>query len=279
MYRVNQGSKEDCSNKEEGEFTEVINTRILKKKAIPSYSIIVYTLIRGEIHYLIAKLRDTIAFKEYIKCTITKDNILKYANNMSKEEKNRILTESFHDLVDDVLINHAGRTYRATKQCEHEFMENVKRDRAILKDDTIGLKETPWMFPKGRRQEPEPELVCALREFEEETRISSSNIKPVDIDPFEETYFGLDNQLYKTVYFLGHLPYSDYVKSMSMAKKQYIKTRNRVSLSEEVSTIKWEKYEDASEKLDNPKKYILRSINTYLIFSLPCKVRDRRNSL
>ena len=61
-----------------------------------------------------------------------------------------------------------------------------------------------WGVPKGRRQNKESDLKCALREFCEETDIKSSNIKIYkNVIPLEEIYIGLNGIEYKHTYFLA----------------------------------------------------------------------------
>ena len=60
--------------------------------------------------------------------------------------------------------------------------------------------------PKGRRNYKEKDLECALREFEEETGISSLRLNVVEnVLPFEETFIGTNHKSYKHKYFLAYL--------------------------------------------------------------------------
>lgn len=260
-------------------FTDVINNKLLKKKAITSYSIILYTIIDNKIYYLLGQVRDTIAFREYIKCCITDDNIKFYLQNMSLGEKKRLITEPFESLIDDVLLNHSGRTYKSTKNCIEQFELNRTLYDGLLKDTTIGIPQNPWIFPKGKIEKNEEEIDCALREFEEETRIKRDKITIIGPDTLEETYHGLDNQLYKTIYYTGFMKYSDFKDMKPSIYKKVIKTHKRTTISEELSSIKWFDYTEASDSLDETKKYILRIVNTRLIFSLERTRPLRRNSI
>jgi 8-oxo-dGTP pyrophosphatase MutT (NUDIX family) len=264
---------------EEENFVEVVNDRLLRRKVNCSYSVIVHTLINGKIHYLLGKVRDTIPFKEYMKCCINPCDIPHYINHMTLEEKYRILTEPFKELLEDVIVNHSSRIYHAAIENEELYTNNKIRDKSLLTDQSIGLKEAQWIFPKGHKNQGEYEEECALREFEEEVKINKNDIELYDITPFEETYYGLDGKLYKTVYFLGFIPYDKYRAQVPNIRKMFIVTERRTTLSEEIAKIKWLDYDDAINKLDESKRYILRSINTYLMFCLGSDKITRRHSI
>lgn len=62
--------------------------------------------------------------------------------------------------------------------------------------------EQTWGFPKGRQgSERENPLITALREFEEETGFSRNDLALLDTDICIEIFRGLNNKLYRYVYF------------------------------------------------------------------------------
>jgi 8-oxo-dGTP pyrophosphatase MutT (NUDIX family) len=265
------------------DFTQVINNKIFKKKSTNSYSIILHTLIEGKIYYLLAQVRDSITFKEFIKCNIKDNEIMNYMSHISKEEMYRLLSESFEDLLNDTILDRETHVYKTSLNLQEKFYLNVNKFKNILLDKSIGLKEAPWIFPKGRKEitngfDVESDINCALREFEEETHIKKENIKIYNNDPLEETYFGIDKNIYKTIYFLGFLDYSIFQLLKVEIKSKFIVTSKRISLSEEIGKIKLLTYEEAINKLDKPKRYILRIMNNYLIFKLKRKIIQRRHS-
>jgi ADP-ribose pyrophosphatase YjhB (NUDIX family) len=79
---------------------------------------------------------------------------------------------------------------------------------SILKD-ALDVSTTQWItpeweFPKGHRNFNERDMICALREFEEETGILRDEISIVDnVSPFEEIFIGSDHKSYKYRYFLA----------------------------------------------------------------------------
>ena len=63
-----------------------------------------------------------------------------------------------------------------------------------------------WGFPKGRREKNETTTECALREFEEETGYSRSDIKIIEhIKPLKEEFTGTNGINYRHVYYIAEL--------------------------------------------------------------------------
>jgi 8-oxo-dGTP pyrophosphatase MutT (NUDIX family) len=62
-----------------------------------------------------------------------------------------------------------------------------------------------WGFPKGRRQQYESDLDCAIREFEEETGYDKEDIKIVNIDPIVEILTGTNGKKYRHIYYVAEL--------------------------------------------------------------------------
>lgn len=264
---------------QEGEFTNVVKPTMLKLKATTSYSIIVCTIINGELFYLIGRVRDSIPFKEFIKCNIKHHDMHKYISNMTQEEKWRLANENFNSLLDDVIVNHNSRAYKHYCNLTSQFEINRNKYSQLLNDPSIGLSEAQWLFPKGRKQDGESEMDCALREFEEETHINRYLINYYNNWKYEESYQGLDCQTYRTVYFLGYLDYELFKQIADKIRDKFVTTHMRTSLSEEIYKVKFFSYEAASQKLNDSKQMILRLANTYLIFKFKRDEIKRRYSI
>lgn len=261
-------------------FTEVVNERILRKPTINSYALILHTLINGQILYLVGWIRDTIPFKEFICNCIESNDINRYIAHMSQTEKSRILTEDFQSLLDDVIVNHSSKIYKRACEGREEFERNVKRYKHILQDTKIGLAQNPCGFPKGRKQIGEEELKCALRENEEETHIQAKYVSIYDeMEPLEEIYTGLDGKLYKTVYYTGFINFETFKRISPAIRNNFIHTARRTTLSDEITKMKWMTYDQAVAKLDSTKQYIIRAVNSFLIFHLSLQAPKRRHSL
>jgi 8-oxo-dGTP pyrophosphatase MutT (NUDIX family) len=287
-----------------------INREEKEIKPISSYGIILFTINsiqkenffdRFEILYLLTQRRDSISYAEFLKDNLkTEADMIKHINLMSKEERQRCLTcyvnEEPELLWDDLWVNHKSRAYKTDrKRCCKAFMVNMEKYIHEFLDDNKGAKENSWGFPKGRKHIFENEVNCALREFEEETKIPKEEITLIEANKKEEIYLGTDNKWYRTVYYIAYIPYIPQIKLInskikqpycsiyshtdqrSISKQTHSKTplvlagRSRDFLrdnyvSEEVSQMKWCNYKEASNKLDIGKQDILNKINHALLF-------------
>lgn len=67
-------------------------------------------------------------------------------------------------------------------------------------------EEPEWGLPKGRRDNKETDLQCAIREFQEETQITGNElIIYKNILPLEEVYVGNNGIKYRHIYFIAEL--------------------------------------------------------------------------
>jgi hypothetical protein len=106
----------------------------------------------------------------------------------------------------------------------------------------------------------ENEIHCALREFEEETNISSKNISVNKNITFEEYYVGSNNLIYKSVYYTAYIPY--------IPKKiyKYFPSNIRTKfISSEIYDMEWLEFKDVFQKLDETKKDVITKINNYIL--------------
>jgi ADP-ribose pyrophosphatase YjhB (NUDIX family) len=111
-----------------------------------------------------------------------------------------------------------------------------------------------WEFPKGRMQQGETDIECAMREFEEETHISPCNINVVyNLCPFEEIYKASNDKMYQITYFLAKLKNEE---------------PNLLSFQEEeVSCMEWKTLEGCLESIrpcNKEKKELVQSLEDIL---------------
>jgi 8-oxo-dGTP pyrophosphatase MutT (NUDIX family) len=127
----------------------------------------------------------------------------------------------------------------------------------IVKKSNTNWIETEWEFPKGRRNYKEKDLDCALREFEEETGITTSKLNIIEnILPFEETFIGTNHKSYKHKYFLAYL-------NDSICENDIL---NDFQVSE-VSKLEWKTIDKCLESIrpySLEKKNLILNINKVL---------------
>jgi 8-oxo-dGTP pyrophosphatase MutT (NUDIX family) len=185
-------------------------------------------------------------------------------NEMSISEKERIVTLSFNELWNLMWGNVSNSQY-LNEEIVSSKKFDLLRGGIVVNDEMITLEtiisksdtkwdETEWEFPKGRRNNREKDLECALREFEEETGIDSENICVIqNVLPFEETFIGTNHKSYKHKYFLA------YMNEINDDDLNYQKT--------EVSKIEWKSFQRCLENIrpyNLEKKQLISNIHKLL---------------
>jgi 8-oxo-dGTP pyrophosphatase MutT (NUDIX family) len=173
--------------------------------------------VENVIELLIIKRKDSLAFIDFMRGKYImedKNYILNLLNNMSINERIFLLNNDF-DIIWNYLWNYnTNNLYRNEEKLSKIKFNKLKRgytsilESYNLKDlvDLCDKKylEPEWGFPKGRRNYHEKDIVCGLREFEEETGYKKSDIEIFNnIVPFEEIFTGSNYKSYKHKYFVG----------------------------------------------------------------------------
>lgn len=189
------------------------------KLPITSYGVIAFRATNSGIQYLMLRRKDSFGYIDFIRGKYSPYNISQIqdiVNEMSTEEKQRILEEPFDILWRNMWGDITTTQYKVEENASMKKMEIIRAGvtvngefislEQIIKNSNTNWIETEWEFPKGRRNYKEKDLDCALREFEEETGISSSRLTIVEnVLPFEETFIGTNHKSYKHKYFLAFL--------------------------------------------------------------------------
>ena len=127
---------------------------------------------------------------------------------------------------------------RKTQRQEHMSLCNIILEATC---NGYGFEETEWGFAKGRRNIGESDIVCAQREFYEETGFPRSVALSIDeADVHEETFVGSNSMTYRHVYYIAHF----YAPNLLWISERY---HNR-----EVGAVAW--FTDA-EVMDRIRHY------------------------
>ena len=200
-----------------------------------------------------------------------KSYLLNIFGQMTAYEKRRILSQSFDQLwrelwarsdeeiqavlsnmenngIDDHDETASRSQYNSEESISREKFAELKRgiteygmktkytlDTLIAESEVVGTKwtEAEWGFPKGRRNQHEKDITCALREFSEETGYGQETVVLIEnMHPFEETTMGSNYKSYRNKYYMA---YMDYHMSTQPHKEQTC----------EVSACEWKCYDDA----------------------------------
>ncbi len=156
-----------------------METKRNKRKfdSITSYGLALFWIDNNDptnVFFLLHQRRDTFEYVDFILGTWNSDQPLSsFFMAMSNEERTRIANHSFNELWDDIWVNKDARQYRDNYKKALDRYNKVKHEIAyIINTTTSTVTEPPWGLPKGRKNLNESDLECAIRETEEETRIS-----------------------------------------------------------------------------------------------------------
>lgn len=240
--------------------------------AITSIGIIVFRYKKVEDklirEYLMIRRKDSLGYMDFMRGKYPLYNISYLSNiinEMTMDEKVNLLGCDYKTLWQKIwgLKNISIQFKNEEKIANDKF--NQLKEGIVIKEKKITLeslilesntkwKETEWGFPKGRREYREKDLNCALREFEEETGIESSNVNIIEnLLPYEENFTGSNYKSYKHKYFIG------YIDVLNEEIKDYDKT--------EVSDIKWMNLQDILEIIrpyNLEKKELIKKIDKVL---------------
>jgi 8-oxo-dGTP pyrophosphatase MutT (NUDIX family) len=237
------------------------------KLPITSYGIIVFRSSSVGAQFLMIRRKDSFGYIDFIRGKYSPYNIYQIqniVNEMSIKEKEQIITLTFEQLWSDMWSETVNLQYKNEELISSKKMESIMNG-IVINGEKINLKnivdnsptkwlETEWEFPKGRRNNKEKDLECALREFEEETGINSSKLIIVEnILPFEEIFIGTNHKSYKNKYFLAYMNETDDILNSFQTT--------------EVSKIEWKTIDECLESIrpyNLEKKELIKNINKVL---------------
>jgi 8-oxo-dGTP pyrophosphatase MutT (NUDIX family) len=191
---------------------------------------------------LLVQRRNTIGFIEFIrgKYNVTDYNyIVKLFNMMTFDEKRILRAYESFDMIRTVIglkrennykgeYDDAKRKFMLLKQHQNGDLVNALLDKSFTK-----WSSPEWGIPKGRRNNKEYDIDCAVREFVEETGIKCRNINVYrNIKPIEELYTGINGVVYKHIYYIAE------IKNTPEASENVTKVEKGGFLNYEISNIK-----------------------------------------
>lgn len=155
------------------------------------------------IEMLMVRRRDSMCYTEFIRGkydSADTNYIHRLMENMTQQERERLLNTNFDTLWDRLWAHQDrhGSDYHIAKQ----KFENLDV-RSHVQATRSCYTEAEWGFPKGRRMRCETDVMCAEREFFEETNIEKDAYILVDQIVFKENFTGTNGVDYEHRYMLG----------------------------------------------------------------------------
>ena len=238
---------------------------------ITSYGIILFRFLNGVPEILMIKRKNSLCYIDFIRGKYDINNpdyIILLMNKFSIEEKKYVKEKKFEELwkdlwlIEDLTINKYKKDYNKSKEkfnllkkgiyCKYYYNIDI-----LLKKSTKNYIESEWEFPKGRKNNNEKNIECAIRECSEETNFTEKDYELIiNIDPLNELYTGENKIRYRHIYYLAQL--KNYNKEILLNG-----SRNQ---SLEISDMKWLNKKDSISKLRDYHKTRLSIINSMFEF-------------
>jgi len=261
------------------------------KHPITSVGLIVYKApqptitIEGDdtFKYLMICRKDTIGYIEFIRGKYSLNNkayIINILSEMTNEEKIRIVNIDFNVLWKELWGNNVSHHYNEEQHSSKEKFDALKDGvsycgenynlKSLIAETNTEWIEAEWGFPKGRHNNNEKDLMCALREFEEETGLSRYSLKIVqNLMPFEEIFTGSNYKSYKHKYYIACLISE---KGAGAGGGESNESNENISSTNfqnsEVSKVQWKNYEEGINSIRTynlEKKSVLTRVNKLLL--------------
>lgn len=202
--------------------------------------------INEENKYLMICRKKTLGYVDLLRGKYSLSSVAHLVNlieEMTLQEKNDLLTKTFHDLWYDLWgVNPDGGSDSVLAYEKFTLITQgciIAGERVtlsgLIQSNPTTWTEPEWGFPKGRRNNYETDIMCALREYEEETGYDRSDLNLIrNIMPYEEIFIGSNYKSYKHKYFI--------------ARSKGSRPRKNFQASE-VSNLQWFTFEEVLEKI------------------------------
>lgn len=238
------------------------------KIPITSIGVIAIRKNNNNTEILLIKRKDSLSFVDFMRGKYNledKQYLINLFDKMTVNERDFILNNEFDKLWNYLwgtnITNQYKNEEKTSKYKFKQFKSGIKLNNDFYNLQDIinccveNYLEPEWGFPKGRRNYQERDMVCGLREFEEETGYDKNElINITNILPLEEIFTGSNYKSYKHKYFVTYIDFKD---SLNM---------DNFELSE-VSKMEWKTYENCIASIRNynlEKKNMLTKIHNML---------------
>jgi ADP-ribose pyrophosphatase YjhB (NUDIX family) len=240
------------------DFDELIDKFEDQSSSDESYGVILlsYDTDSGEYYTLIHQRRHTYDYCSAVRgqTKISKGFMGCCYSKMTKKEKVLLVNPklNFETIWADVWASKTRQT--RLKETALKRFHISRTPKSYYSTKVTKSSKLPWGFPKGKKNGYDhTPLNCALREFEEETKIKLTRSNIVLGEPIKDVMLGTDSKMYTSYYFIA----------FSLNMPQPIKIANDSTFEKTVSCesrdVKW-------VCLRNCPKYISSSLT--ILFEL-----------
>nr|QFG74214.1 MAG: NUDIX domain protein [Megaviridae environmental sample] len=214
---------------------------------------------KDKIKFLLVQRRYSLNYIEFIRGVYDVNNIknIKYILNlMSREEVNDIKNKSFETLWDELWKSTAkSNVFKKEYTNAKEKFYYLKKYNILDNIELTPWDNPEWEIPKGRREYKETNMDSAIREFNEETGLTSNDYNIFEnIEEITDTFTGTNKKMYKHLYYLALANSTDNL-SPELYQDNF-----------EISNVKWFTWE---EVINNIRPYYdnkIKIINSIFFF-------------
>lgn len=173
----------------------------MKKKI--SCGIILAKMTGNKVHFVCVRRRANYGFYDIINGNYdhkSNESILKRLRQTTIDEKYLLLGMNY-----DHMYFHAYGRYNYKEYAKTKFIRTFIQDGGLRLTSLIKRSQNEgyiWGIPKGRKKTAESDILCAIREFKEETNIPLSKYKILKINPIVYTHTD-DKIIYESTYFIA----------------------------------------------------------------------------
>ena len=199
-----------------------------------------FCLYKNNIKFLMIQRKHSLGYLEFMRGRYkieNNDGIIFLFQQMTEYEISNIGKKTFDYLWVDLWKNKNFSHDTEYKISKEKFMKLKRKEDGLgldfyINEVTPNFTHTEWGFPKGRRgRDQETNLACGIREFKEETGLTSKDIDILDNDNYVvEELFGTNGIPYRHIYYLS-----------TSSKEPKINDNN------EIGNVKWFTHQDSRE--------------------------------
>jgi 8-oxo-dGTP pyrophosphatase MutT (NUDIX family) len=262
------------------QLSDYINTHFNSKIYIENINVDKDT-VNKNIKFLLIQRKNSLGYLEFMRGRYDDDKKLEYLlEQMTQIEIDDIINREFDDLwnelwdINNIRNKNHYKEYTISKQKFYELRldsnsGNNGNSSNIIKNTKPLYNFNEWGFPKGRRELYESDLICAMRELEEETFLKENDyIVLENCKKIKEYLTGTNGINYLHNYFIAltSSPFSPSSPSSHSSTPSTPSTSSTPVPNKEIGDIK---YCDYNECIKLIRPYHLNKLKIiYVVYSL-----------
>jgi len=233
-------------------------------------------LFYNKIKILMIRRKNSMNYIDFIRGKYDPSDINNLKNIfslMTKEENLKIINNNFEFLWNELWKDTAkSKIYQKEFNLSKIKFEELKYNNfynLLSENNLSNYQEAEWGFPKGRRNNNEQNITCAMREFNEETCLGFDNLHILErLNCAEEEYTGTNGIKYKHIYYLA-----------SSDKELELSINNECQIYE-IGDMAWFTIPEALEKIRsyNEKKIVMIKQIYFFLINLYLDITKNNNN-